>query len=187
MRILLTIAMVMAVGLLALSAAKERPRCDNCGMYTDVSATRVEAVLKYKGKDHDHNFVCLHCIKEYNEKKYEGKAELKSFKILDYTTFETKTPKMIDGMAAYYLYGTKSLKGSMMPWIAAFADKAAATKAKSNLGGEVMNFKDMWAKLNAADSKMTAGAEYRCEMCNYSSSKAGNCPHCGMKLEKKTK
>jgi len=188
------VIVVLALSVAAFAAPQERPRCENCGMFEDTSPTRVVATFKADGKTSDHHFVCLGCIQEFNDKTWEGKAEVVGLKMLDYTTFGTKNPTLIDGTKAFYLYGTDELAGTMPPYIAAFATKDAAKQAQKTLNGEVMDFKTMWAKLvkgengeaetgTSADSGKTV---YACEMCNYESDKPGNCPHCGMTLTKKT-
>jgi len=190
---LLTVVVVslLLLGSSALGAQKPRPRCENCGMYTDVSSTNVHAMLKVGDKEAEHNFVCVGCVNEFMRDKLDGKAELTGLQIIDYPTFGTKSVQWIDGMEAWYLVGTKDLPGSMEPMIAAFATKEAATKAQKKLGGDLKNFEDMWAFVTAPSDdenspQANAGAvEYVCEMCNYSSDKPGNCPHCGMKLVKK--
>jgi hypothetical protein len=192
MRVLvLSVLLLLAFGLMAQAKEPQRPRCDNCGMFTDVSTTNVKATLKIGGKEAEYNFVCLDCVHEYMEGKAGGKAKLVSLKVLDYDTFGTKTPAFIDGKTAWYLVGTSVLKGSMEPYIAAFASKAAATKAKKTLGGELKNWSDTWAGITAAEEGTASGSagedEYVCPMCaGVSSDKPGDCPHCGMKLVQKT-
>jgi hypothetical protein len=194
MRVLVIGAMLfLAMSLVAQAKDPERPRCENCGMYTDTSSTNVHATLKLDGKEGEHNFVCLGCVYEFMHDKYKGKSELIGLKVLDYSTFGTKTPTFIDGKTAWYLVGTSDLPGSMEPLIAAFATKEAATKAQKTLGGKLTNWKSTWAGITAAsaDEKPTASAgedEYICPMCSdVHSDKPGNCPMCGMKLEKKSK
>lgn len=196
MRVLvLSVALLFAFGLVAQAKEAPRPRCENCGMYTDVSTTNVKAMLKINGKTAEHNFVCLGCVHEYMEGKAAGKAELVSLKVLDYNTFGTKTPKFVDGKTAWYLVGTKDLKGSMEPFIAAFAGKDAATKAKATLGGELMNWNDTWAGVTADEGGHEHGSagddEYVCSCTggccdNIHSDKPGTCPNCGMTLVKKS-
>jgi rubrerythrin len=188
MRILVIgLMLFLALGVVAQAKEPERPRCENCGMFTDISSTNVHAMLKIDGKEAEHNFVCLECVYEFMHEKAKG-AKLTGLKVLDYTTFGTKTPQFIDGMTAWYLVGTKPLKGSMEPYIAAFATKDAATKAKKTLSGELKNYTDTWATF-AADEGTPGSAgedEYVCPMCSdVHSDKPGDCPNCGMKLVKK--
>lgn len=198
MRILIIGAMVfLALSLMAQAKEQERPRCENCGMFTDVSSTNVHATLKLDGKQGEHNFVCLDCVYEFMHDKYKGKAELVGLKVLDYGTFGTKTPKFIDGKTAWYLVGTSDLPGSMEPMIAAFATKDAATKAQKTLGGKLTNWKDTWAGITTEsdDEKPTSSAgedEYVCSCTggccdDIHSDKPGTCPNCGMQLVKKSK
>lgn len=200
MRLLLvTVLLVLACGVMAQAKEQERPRCENCGMFTDVSSTNVHAMLKINGKEAEHNFVCLECVYEFMHEKVKGKAELTGLQVLDYSTFGTKTPKFIDGMTAWYLVDTtKALAGSMEPYIAAFATKDAATAAKQKLGGEVKNYKNTWATFAEEEDNGhknhpgSAGEdEYVCSCAggccdDVHADKPGDCPNCGMKLIKKS-
>ena len=199
MLLLLVLPLLLVFGAVAQAAEKTRPRCENCGMFTDVSSTNVHAMLKVNGKEAEHNFVCLGCVNEFMRDKLDGKAELTGLKIIDYPTFGTKSPQWIDGMKAWYLFGTKPLKGSMEPYVAAFATKEAATKAKQKLGGDLLSFEDIWAKITGSDEggmqmgqPGSAGEdEYVCSCtggcCDgVHSDKPGTCPNCGMKLVKKS-
>lgn len=188
---------VTALSVMAFSAEpQERPRCENCGMFTDISATTTLATLKVDGKAAEHNFVCLDCILEYNEREFDGKGELTALKVTDYPTFGTKSVQMIDGMTAWYLYGTKAIKGSMEPYIAAFKTKDAAVAAQKTIGGDLLDFKATWAKLTSGDEEegsehehgtASAGAVYVCGCtggcCDDIRADApGSCPKCGMEL-----
>lgn len=197
MRILaIGVMLFFALSLVAQAKDPERPRCENCGMFTDVSSTNVHALLKLDGEEGEHNFVCLDCVHEFMHDKYEGKSELIGLEVLDYNTFGTKTPKFIDGMTAWYLVGTSDLPGSMEPMIAAFATKEAATKAQKDLGGELKNWEDTWAGITAesesGEPAASAGEdEYVCSCTggccdDVHSDKPGTCPNCGMKLVKKS-
>jgi nitrous oxide reductase accessory protein NosL len=183
---LICTALLLAFGLVAQAKEPQRPRCENCGMFTDVSPTNVHAMLKINGKEAEHNFVCLGCVYEFMHEKVKGEAKLTGLKVLDYKTFGTKTPKFIDGMTAWYLVGTKPLDGSMEPYMAAFASKDAAAKAQKTLGGEVKNYKDTWATLGAKEEGNSDAAVYTCPMHpEVQQNHPGKCPKCGMNLVKK--
>lgn len=145
MKIMISIAVLSGLllgiaalsGVLAADKQAERPRCAECGMFADSSSTRIQAELTAQGKTTAREFCsagCLHGVLESGA----GKTALKSIKVLDYSSFGSKTPQMIDGLTAFYLYDTKPLRGSMLPAIAAFAGKQAALKAKPELGGELL-------------------------------------------------
>jgi hypothetical protein len=140
----LLIAALLLLALLTTAALAQgddkpaRKRCELCNMYIDISTTRIEAEYKTGGKSAVHNFESLGCLYQTQP---DAKA-ISKLRILDYSA-----NKLIDGKTATYLYGTKRLKGSMAPFIAAFGSKDAATKAKAELGGDVMNFNAVWSKL----------------------------------------
>ncbi len=197
MRVLvLSVVLLLAFGLVAQAKDAKQPRCENCGMFTDISPTNVKATLNIAGKEAVHNFVCLGCVHEYMTEKVQGKkVSLVSIKVLDYNTFEGKTPTFIDGKTASYLVGTKPLKGSMAPYIAAFASKAAATAAQKKLGGELKNWTDTWAGIIAPEEGTASGSagddEYVCSCAggccdDIHSDKPGTCPNCGMTMVKKS-
>lgn len=175
-----------------------RPKCENCGMYTDTSSTHVVASIEIDGKTGDHEFVCPDCLHEKLE-EWGDKAELKSFEVLDYNSFNSDAPKMIDGMKAWYLFDTEELEGSMPVYSAAFSSKDAAKAASKDLGGElVQGWDGLLGKIEAAEEaeadnadKGTAGGStdtvYVCSCTggccdDITSDKPGLCPRCGMKL-----
>jgi len=199
MRVLtVCVLLLLGLGLMAQAKDPERPRCDNCGMYADMSSARVLATINVSKKDVDLNFCGLGCLDKYLSKNAKNKAQLVGFTIMDYGTFGSKSPQMIDGAAAQYLYGAEYLPGTMKPYIAAFSDEDAATAAKQDLGGELMSFEDMWAALQAAGKKAAeakaSGSDEDQYVCSceggccddISSDKPGTCPNCGMKLIKKS-
>jgi len=186
------------------AAEGNHPKCANCGMFTDASSTRVQAQIKVDGKTGPYEFECIGCMREKLE-AWGDTAKVQSFKILDYTTFKAKTPKMLDGKRAWYLFGTKELEGSMgePAYIAGFATKDAATKAQKDLGGDVVQgYEALGEKIEAAEKKTAdtgttkvaakedtaqPAVEYVCPCtggcCNdVKSDKPGVCPKCGMTL-----
>ena len=63
--------LLSCVELVAQAKDPERPRCENCGMFTDISSTNVHATLKLDGKQGEHNFVCLGCVYEFMHDKVQ--------------------------------------------------------------------------------------------------------------------
>ena len=145
MRLLLVI--FLTLGILTVAQADDRPRCEVCRMFWDISSTRVEASIKADGKTAAHKFESFGCLAQFMK---AGDKSLVSVKVLDYGTAASKTPKLIDAKKAWFLHGTSKLKGSMAPFIAAFATKDAATKAQKDLGGDLMQWDKLWKKLTAA-------------------------------------
>lgn len=153
--IVLVLGLLLALGGLQVAmadgGAKDRPHCENCGMFTDKSATRTIASVTVDGKTADHQFVCLECVFEKLEKWGDDHAKLKGIKTLDFATFGTDKEKLVDVNDAWFLYDTGKLKGSMPKYTAAFSSKAAAQKAQKELGGTLMQWSELKPKLQQAD------------------------------------
>lgn len=210
MRFVLTVmAMVLAMVSLAMAQEEERPTCENCGMFWDVSPTAVEAVIEIEDEAYTHRFECLGCLHDYVHEHY-GEVQPSSLSIVDYSTFGTDDVRMIDGFKAYYLFGTERIKGSMAPYTVAFADEDSAAASQETLGGELVDFKGMKALMMEykAEAEEAAVAEsghehhsqgsdaqdedvYVCSCAggccdNISSDQPGSCPQCGMELVRKS-
>jgi nitrous oxide reductase accessory protein NosL len=133
--------------------ADARPRCEQCNMYWDISSTRVEAVLKVKGNKGTHQFESMGCLYNWMHAKERDGSTVVKLSVLDYTTAGSEKEKMLDGLAATYLYDTKPLSGSMQPFIAAFADERAAELAKKTLGGKLRDYTELMESLERAARK----------------------------------
>jgi hypothetical protein len=208
----LMLGTVLGTACLALADTKqwdERPRCHECGMYADTSSAHVQADTSELGKRETRDFCGLGCLFA-TLKQGGGKAALSNLRIVDYTTYKRKLPKMLEGQKAWYLYGTADLPGTMEPYIAAFSTKDDALKAQPDLGGELLEgwdavFKRLIADKEAADEAATeqsskvaskedpAPAEtvYVCPCTggccdDITSDKPGECPKCGMQLVPKS-
>ncbi|GEM_PF-2271813 len=210
MRLVLTaMAMALAMASLAMAEEQERPVCENCGMFWDVSPTAVEAAIEVEDETVTHRFECLGCLHDYVH-EYYGEVQPKTLSIVDYSTFGTEDVRMIDAFKAYYLFDTERIKGSMAPYTAAFADEDNAAAAQETLGGELVDFMGMQALMmkHKGDGEEEAGLEsghehqsqgsdaqdedvYVCSCTggccdNISSDQPGTCPQCGMALVKKS-
>jgi rubrerythrin len=208
-RTIIVVLAVLVLGAIGIATAadnkKPRPRCEYCGMYSDISSTRIEAKVKEGAKSSTYIFESIGCL-HGQLADWGNKAKLESFKMLDYVTFETDAEKLLDGQKALYLYGTKSLDGSMEPYIAAFLTEGAAKAAQKKLGGQLIKgsdlvFKRLDAAAKSADAdgttkvaaKEEAGPAETVYVCpctgdcctDIKSDKPGECPRCGMKLVKK--
>jgi nitrous oxide reductase accessory protein NosL len=193
----ITVCATLALAGLAVAADKaEAPRCDNCGMFMEKSATQVHATFEVEGVKHEHKFVCLSCVYEYAASHYDGAVPTK-LTVLDYNTFGTDKLAWLDTGKAWYLSGTSKLAGSMQPYIAAFASKDAALAQQQKLGGELLEFKAVQERLlkaqaddGGAAKQASAGdaeAVYVCPCTSgcctaVRSDKPGPCPQCGMEL-----
>ncbi|MCH7472238.1 nitrous oxide reductase accessory protein NosL [bacterium] len=136
---------------------EERPACENCGMFWDTSPTRVSVTIKADEKEEEHIFECMSCTHTGLVEIYGDGVELASLQVLDYATFGAEEETMIDGMKAFYLYGVERLKGSMPPYIAAFASEDAAKESQKELGGELLDFAGVKAKFHEAEDEEEAG------------------------------
>lgn len=198
---LYAIALLLLFATVAV-AEEERPVCEACGMFVDVSPTRVEAVIQVSEMKHEHMFDCLGCLHDYVHEHFGEEAKVARLSILDYATFGTDKEVMLNGFEAYYLYGTERLKGSMPPYVAAFADEAAAKEHQEDLGGKLVDFEGMQALMSEAKAEAESenghgqhehGAmagdamAYVCPCTggccsDIVSGKPGECPRCGMSL-----
>ncbi|MCB1220134.1 MAG: nitrous oxide reductase accessory protein NosL [Planctomycetales bacterium] len=181
-------------------------RCDTCGMFCEKSSTRMQMELNIDGEKGLYHFESLGCVfNKMAELKEGGAKEIKvaNAMILDYSTFGTDDEQMLDPHEAWYLVGTSRLKGSMAPFIAAFATKDMATSMQDELGGEVMDHDSMAAQMVGDDEdrkhdghddgskEMHAMADVYICPCSggccddIKSDKPGECPKCGMQLVKK--
>lgn len=210
MRFLIGIFSAMLLMTALAFAQDEAPRCDNCGMFWEKSPTAVEMTIEVEGEEHTHLFECVGCMHDYIHENY-GEAMPTSIMILDYNTVGTDEPVMLDAFKAHYLFGTERIKGSMPPFVAAFATEEAAEEAQEELGGELVDFKGMKQMMMKAKgegegmdhSEMghgdmhgahhSAGDDEAVYVCpctgscctDIQSNEPGECPKCGMTLEKK--
>lgn len=206
MRIIL-ISILLTVLVAAQVVAKdEAPTCDNCGMFWLKSPTAVSTTVSFEGKKHEHLFECLGCLHDKVHELYGDKAQIEELEILDYTTFATGKENMLDAFDAMYLFGTSRLKGSMPPYIAAFATKKSAEAKQDELGGQLVDFKGMQKLMREFKGEKTEGhdghdhgdhgaeqGEDAVFVCSCSggccsdivSDKPGTCPKCGMELKLK--
>ncbi len=115
------------------SALAETGSCPYCGMFTANSAAHVEAHWS-NGSETDHD--CWDCT--FNWGRQAG-LQLEHAQVVDYPT-AGDSPQWLEADKAFYLYDTEKLEGSMPPYVAAFADKAAAQAAQGELGGELLDW-----------------------------------------------
>jgi hypothetical protein len=131
-------------------AADEHIHCSTCGMHADTSSTEVLASIKAGSKTSNLTFCSLGCVFDMLEEKGSS-VSLKGLKVLDHKTAATKNRKLLSVSDAWFLYDTERLKGSMAPFIAAFASKSDATSAQEELGGELLQWPEVKSRLTADD------------------------------------
>jgi len=137
MRIVLMVVVGIVLMASAAIAADEKPRCEQCGMFYENSPTRLSVDVAVGGKQESHIFESYGCYLNFMDETYgeDSAVEVKGVKVLDYTTFNTKKPQMLDATEAQYLYETEPIPGSMAPFIAAFEGVKPALAAMDELGG----------------------------------------------------
>ena len=195
------VVVVLALGVYAAVYAADKtdaPRCENCGMYWEKSPTRIDMSIEVDGKAHQHKFECFGCMHDFIHENY-GEVMPQSIQVLDYSTFGTDKPVMLDAFKAYYLNGTDPIKGSMAPFVAAFSTEEAASAHQEEMGGEVIDFKQMKQAMMKAKGETEAGPQqamvsmgdgetvYVCQCTggccdDVRESAPGTCPKCGMEL-----
>jgi hypothetical protein len=114
--------------------------CQECGMFTDQTLGQIQAVWS-DGSSTWHD--CWTCLARYG--KGQG-LTLASATVLDYAA-GLEARHTVDAAAAHYLYDVSELEGSMRPYVAAFADEASAQAAQASLGGELLDFAGLQARL----------------------------------------
>jgi nitrous oxide reductase accessory protein NosL len=122
-----------------VAESAESLRCDYCGMAWADSSARVLAVLNAGGVEDVRHFDSLGCAYKYAQ-EHNGGALSAKLQVLEYTAEPAAQPVLLDTQAAWYLYGTQPLPGSMPPFIAAFASKDASLAQQGKLGGELLQF-----------------------------------------------
>lgn len=111
-------------------------RCASCGMFTDRSMSQV--VGYWKDGDETHHD-CWDCLFNYAA---DNGLEL-DHALVKLFNSSLEEPEWIRADESVYLFGTAPIKGSMPPFIAAFASRNEAEGAQTELGGEIMNFSDL--------------------------------------------
>jgi hypothetical protein len=188
----------------AFAQEEEALRCENCGMFYEKSPTRVMATIDIEDESHTHLFECIGCLHDFVHENY-GEVKPSKLSILDFNTFGTDQEQMLDAFKAYYLFGTERIKGSMSPFVAAFASEEAAKAAQEELGGELTDFAGMKKLMMRAKGEETAdghedheghahhgsgGDEDAAYVCpctggccdDIEATEPGECPRCGMEL-----
>jgi hypothetical protein len=107
--------------------------CAYCGMFADKSLSH--SVVQWNDGSHTHHDG-WDCVFKYGQ---DAGLVLEDAVVVQYDG-TGEEPVWIAANEAWFLYGTKTIKGSMPPFVAAFESEAAAQAAKAELGGEVLGF-----------------------------------------------
>jgi hypothetical protein len=122
-------------GAAAPQAATSAPRefdCDYCGMPATSSQSYVIATWQGERTSHHDSWDCVFRFGS------QGKLSLASAQVREYGV---EPASMLDAAQAFYLYDTKEkVKGSMPPYVAAYASRSGAKAARTEMGGEVLAF-----------------------------------------------
>jgi hypothetical protein len=126
-------------------------RCEHCNDEWEPAGDRVVIKAKTAGKLRTHYFTGLAHARQYLDKRYPDGCEIQVLQVLDYTTFGGKSPAMVDGNTAFYVYGFDSSADGVgaQPPVVAFAAEKDANKWAKKLGGEVYDFEELWDELEA--------------------------------------
>jgi len=122
------------------TADRSATSCSYCGMFTDQTLGLVVASWS-DGSTTYHD--CWSCLASYEK---EQGLTLDSARVLDYSS-GLEAHRELDAAAAVYLYGVNELPGSMKPYVAAFENEASAKAAQAGLGGELLDFAGLRARL----------------------------------------
>lgn len=138
----LVAAWLVTVAVFANEKGKDdTTRCPYCSMDTSKSPTEVITTYQEKGgKPAEVRFQSIGC---YMRIAMDGdsKGTYSGAKVLDTSTFGGKKLRYIALEKAWYV-PVKSLKGSMPPYFASFAQKAAAEKYAKQHKSRVLDYKE---------------------------------------------
>jgi nitrous oxide reductase accessory protein NosL len=122
----------------ALAAAPAE--CPYCGM--DAAKSKSHVVVQWDNGEISHHD-CWDCVFKYE--KQQGRM-LDVARVLAHPG---DGPEWLAATEAAYLYDTASIAGSMPPYVAAFFTVEDARASQSELGGEVVDFGQLRAKLDS--------------------------------------
>jgi hypothetical protein len=124
---------------------------DNDGYYSrywDDSPGRIELRLDDVRIGGGHFISIGHAMLELGN-DYRDYDRVRDFRVLDFSTYNSRRERMIDGRDAYYLVGsdwTDGLDGDLP--ILAFGSRKMAIRYQRELGGELTDFDGAWQAAN---------------------------------------
>jgi len=125
--------------LLAAANGDRSASCPRCGMFAGKSYTEVVAQWADGSITHHDSWVCV-----FGWAKDKG-LTLKNAAVLEHGATPA-APKWLAASSAAFVYDTKSIKGSMSPFVAAFATKEAASSAQTSDGGQLTDWEGLKQK-----------------------------------------
>lgn len=125
----------------ALMAAGDHS-CPQCGMYADRSESQVAIIWQETGNLSYYD--CWDCAFKWGQEQHLTMALTA---VMEHGSSLAK-PVGLNAKESHYLYGTKHIKGSMPPFIAAFGSREDAAAAQPELGGEIMDWEGLRAKFS---------------------------------------
>jgi hypothetical protein len=114
-------------------------------MYSDRSTTHI--VSQWNDTEHSH-FCCWDCAFRFQHEN----GLTPTLTLVVRQAEDVSNPDWLEAEDAFYLFGTSRLTGSMPPFVAAFPTQDAALTAKSELGGELVNWPELQARFTAQHS-----------------------------------
>lgn len=131
-----------------------RKLCPVCRRFADDSPSAVRLQLSINGHDKTLLFCSPFCLAEALEDHTDD--TVKAIFIVSYKTHRDPSPELIPVGKAHILYGTTGKTNySAEPYVAAFWSEKEAQEARSDLGGEEMN----WDKVLEKCVKLAADWE----------------------------
>jgi hypothetical protein len=128
-----------ADALLAAANGEREAHCPRCGMFAGKSHAEVVAQWSDGSIAHHDSFDCV-----FGWAKDQG-LTLQRALVLEHGSTPA-APRWLEAATATYVYDTKSIKGSMPPFTAAFAATEAAQSAAAAEGGQVVDWEGLQAK-----------------------------------------
>ncbi|MDY6971938.1 MAG: nitrous oxide reductase accessory protein NosL [Thermodesulfobacteriota bacterium] len=129
-------------------------RCIMCGMDAQKSETKFTIQITEGTKDipaGKYSLCCLHCLVILKAKIKGG--NIGSVLARDYDTVTQKydSGEMIDASKAFYLVESRLRpRGSMIPFMLIFSDRATAETYKHASGGRILNWVQVWKYTEAS-------------------------------------
>ena len=115
--------------------------CQLCGM--DAAKSETEFVL-YRKTEPQMHACCINCARRLVKKLGEDVTRV--------TTLDYRTRQQVAAPDAFYVLGSSRMpKGSMTPFVFAFASRPDADEFKDRNGGAALTYREILDKLEAAD------------------------------------
>jgi len=124
---------------LASANGERNASCAQCGMFAGKSYGEVVAQWSNGQIEHFDSWSCV-----FSRAKDKALRLSKALALAHGAT--PAAPSWLAASSAWFVYDTKSIKGSMAPFVAAFATKDAADAAQAQDGGQTVNWEGLQAK-----------------------------------------